>query len=209
MPTYTDSVDKIVTYFEMITKKPFTYKGKEYFPKLLRVSPDIARGLVCPEGCGGCCSRFSLDFLLSEERPPGCKVREVTVNGVERPVMSMLQKEGGHHCRFLNLDSGRCGVHGRHPFTCDFELIRFAKFADPASTNKVTSRLYGRGWQLLRVDGERGAMCEMVPPTKESRKDAIRKLKRLQRWAFEFGIDSKVPEIIKWLKTDPKEAIIL
>lgn len=209
MPTHTDTFGKIVGYLALVTTHSFEYKGKQYHPKPLRVSPDIARGYDCPEGCGGCCPRFSLDYLLSEDRPSGCKSREVTLNGASRIIMSDLQEHDGYHCKYLNQENGRCLNHDRRPFSCDFELIRFAKFADDARPNQVTTRLFGRGWQLLRIDGERGALCEITPATDESRKDTIRKLKRLNQWALEFGLRTKIKDIIKWLETNPTKAIIL
>ena len=209
MPTYTDTFGKIVSYFAMVTTEPFEFNGKTYEPKPLRISPDIARGYTCPEGCGGCCPKFSLDYLMGEERPPGTKAREMTVNGVTRVIMSDMQEQDRYHCKYLNHENGRCGIHEHNPFSCDFELIRFAKFAAEERPNQVTTRLFGRGWQLLKVNGERGADCEMLPITDESRADTIRKLKRLERWAREFGLKTKIKAIIEWLETEPKEAIVL
>lgn len=210
MPTHTDTFGKIVGYFAMVTKDPFVYNGKIHCPKPLRVSPDIARGYTCPEKCGGCCPRFSLDYLMSEDRPGGCTARQATLNSVTVTIMSDRQTHNtDHHCKYLNQESGRCLIHERNPFSCDFELIRFAKFASNARPNQVTTRLFGRGWQLLKVNGERGASCEILPVTDESRAHTIRKLKRLERWAREFGLNTKVKDIIKWLETNPTEAIIL
>lgn len=210
MPTYNDTFDKIVGYFAMVTTDPFEYNGKTYKPKPLRISPDIARGYTCPEGCGGCCPKFSLDYLLSEDHPGGCKSRDIMLNGVLTTIMSDMQSENDtHHCRYLDHISGRCQIHSRNPFSCDFELIRFAKFASDERPNQVTTRLFGRGWQLLKVNGERGADCEVLPVTDESRVDTVRKLKRLDQWARTFGLNTKIKAIIKWLETEPTEAIVL
>jgi hypothetical protein len=63
----TDSVDKIVTvYLASVCKKQIHYKGRIYTPKPLTVSPLIFRGFTCPANCGGCCPRFTLDYLPSD-----------------------------------------------------------------------------------------------------------------------------------------------
>lgn len=101
-----------------------------------------------------------------------------------------------HHCTHVNMKNGRCTIHGKQPFSCDFELIRTAIFSDPRTPNVLGQRLFGRGWCMLRVDSERGALCEMIQPCEETRKDAVRKLKRLQEWCLHFGVISWLPEII-------------
>ena len=67
-----DFIDKIVTrYFACVTGEEFTYKGKTYKPRPLRISPLIFRGYTCPAVCGACCTRFSLDYLPQERHPTG------------------------------------------------------------------------------------------------------------------------------------------
>ena len=203
----TDSLDKIIgTYFACVTIMPFTYKDKVYKPRTLRVSPHIFRGFTCPAGCGGCCPRFSLDYLPEELKPDSLPTsgREVLVNDKPFVIYSDLQKDhNNHHCKNLNMDNGRCGIHGRQPFSCDFELIRFIEFQDVDHPNYVTQKLFGRGWQMLRVDGERGALCEMTPVDYHTINEAIRKFKRLKQWTDYFEIKTKIPVIIKWLEDGP------
>ncbi len=75
---FTDSIDKIVTtYFRCVTKTKFHYKGIDYEPAPLTVSPLLLRGFTCPVGCGGCYPRFSLDYLPSEKRPTNTKLRQI------------------------------------------------------------------------------------------------------------------------------------
>lgn len=201
-----DSIDKIVTvYFRAVTRVPFTYKGKTYKPQALRVSEGVFRGFTCPAGCGGCCPRFSLDYIPSEELPPDpdgrIKQRFVEFNGKRILIYSDLQTDhSDHHCVNLRKDDGRCGIHGRQPFSCDFELIRLAITEIPTRNNNMTTRLFGRGWALKRVDGERGALCDIVPATSETVADTIRKLERLNTWASHFGLKTVVPDIIQWAK---------
>jgi hypothetical protein len=39
-------------YFAAVTAEAFTYKGKEFAPKTLSISPLLFRNLICPAGCG-------------------------------------------------------------------------------------------------------------------------------------------------------------
>lgn len=199
MPHFVDSVDKIVqVYFSSVTLKTFTYKGKTYEPKTLHVSPNIMRGFTCPAGCGGCCPRFSLDYLPFETRPDTTVLRKVKINEEEVPIYSDMQMEhDDHFCKNLIKTDGRCGIYLHRPFSCDFELIRF--FQSEEST-RLSQQLFGRGWQFLRIDDKRGAMCEMTPVDPETIKETIRKLNRLESWASYFGLTTKVHDIVTWIE---------
>ncbi len=203
--TQRDSIDKIAqSYFACVTTKRFRYKGEVYDPHPLQVSPLLLRGYTCPVMCGGCCPRFSLDYLPSERSPPGSplKPRFVEFNSKPYVVLSDLQIDHtDHHCRNLNKSDGRCNIHGKHPFSCDFELIRFIRTSGFRNKNNyLNQRLFGRGWAFLRVDGERGARCEMLPPTEETISEVVRKLGRLKQWCNYFEIKHKVDPIIKWVQ---------
>lgn len=211
-----DSVDKIVqSYFACVAAESFTYGGERFEPRRLRVSPYVFRGFTCPASCAACCSRFSLDYLPKhlEAHPYKLTKRIVEFDGREIPIFSDTQEDhDDHHCRNVK-DNGRCGIHGVHPFSCDFELMRFMRF-ETAETptvgfaglgtasdgaNVLTQKLYGRSHAMLRVDGEtRGAMCTMTPPDADSVKEVVRKLKRLKTWCEHFGLKHKVDMIIEW-----------
>lgn len=197
---YVNSIDKIVTaYFAAINRSSFTYMDKVYPPKNLIVSTLLLRGYTCPEHCGGCCPRFSLDYLPVETRPYDMPFRTVNFNGADIKLYSDLQNDHeNHHCKNLIHENGRCGVHGKQPFSCDFELIRAIHHQDRTI---LTQKLFGRGWAFLRTDGERGARCEMTPVTKETVDDVIRKLNRLKQWAEHFGVDHCLDAVIQWAKS--------
>lgn len=201
-----DSLDKVIgTYLAAVCSKAFTYKDALYEPRPLEVSPLIFRGYTCPEQCGGCCTRFSLDYLPFERRPLFAHIeqREVVVNGLHYSVYSDMQRDhDDHYCRNLKKSTGRCGVHGKHPFSCDFELMRFL-MSQQGEPNRLMTKLYGRGWNMLRIDGERGALCEMLPPTRQWVLDVLRKLTRLEKWATYFDIATKLPKIITWVESGP------
>ena len=214
MPQYADSFDKIVNaYFSSVCRESFTYKKQTHIPRHLWVRQNLFRGYTCPSHCGGCCPRFSLDYLPSEY-PKHESVqpveRVVRFNEADFILYSDMQRDhNNHHCRNLNMTDGRCNIHGQQPFSCDFELIRFdtaqverlvtieAEIKKEAQ-NQLSLELFGRAWQLKRMDGTLGARCEILPETKETRQDSIRKLKRLKMWTDYFNLKTCLPCIIDW-----------
>ena len=186
-----DTLGKIVTsYFAALTAEPFRYGGKEYLPRDLYVSPGIVRGYTCPAKCGGCCPRFSLDYIAPDGVPEGEKhpltMRVVAFNGRQVEVWSDMQKDHKNlKCRNLNLGTGLCNIHGFQPFSCDFELLRSIM----KQRVEFTQKLYGRGHDMMRVDGIRGALCEMTPSTPEKVADVGRRLRRLETWMTHFGLN--------------------
>lgn len=187
-----DSLDKIVTsYFATLTDQEFEWNGKTYGPRVLHVSPGIVRGFTCPAGCGGCCPRFSLDYIAKDGIPKhrGLKLRKVEFDGRSVNVWSDTQLDhDSPKCRHVNYADGRCAIHGAQPFSCDFELLRSLTFAE-GNKSIITQKLFGRGWAMMRVDGERGALCEMTPVDADSVADVDRRLKRLTIWMRHFGLD--------------------
>lgn len=107
------------------------------------------------------------------------------------------------------MEDGRCGVHGKQPFSCDFELIRSLKFSDPEKSHRLTQKLFGRGWQLLRIDGQRGARCEMLSISEQSVADVVRKLGRLKQWCEHFGLKHRVDVILDWAGNSKKRQVNL
>lgn len=210
-----DSVDKIVkSYFASVTAEPFTYKNETYHPRPLYVSPLLLRGYTCPEGCAACCPRFSLDYLPKEKRPYKMPGRTISIaignQHHEIQLYSDMQSEhSNYHCKNLIHENGRCGIHGTHPFSCDFELIRFmtaqpkpdAIVKNSRMQNVLTQKLYGRAWNMKRVDNERGTLCEMTTPDEASKKEVVRKLRRLAQWLEHFQIKKhKVQQILDWVE---------
>lgn len=193
-----DSVDKIVTsYFAAVATRPFTYRGDSFRPVRLNVSTGLLRGFTCPSGCGGCCPTFTLDYLPGEDHPYDLTPRTIPFDGRDVVVWSDEQRDNtGPRCHNLRPDDGRCGIHGRQPFTCDFELIRVLR---GPSTWTLTTRLFARGWNMKRTDGGVGALCELIPATAEWRDDVVRRLLRLNRWADHFGLPTALPLILDWI----------
>lgn len=200
---FSDSIDKVVSvYFACVAAEPFTYKGKQYEPKQLRVSPQICRGFTCPANCGGCCPKFSLDYIPSEAKPSTGQFRTIEFNGHKIEIFSDTQSENaGKKCKYLNTENGRCNNYVTRPFSCDFELIRF--FTTNTSTNRLTQMLFTRGWNMMRIDGERGALCSMIDANEQTKQEAIVKMQRLHEWTQHFKLQTKLPKIIDWMKDTP------
>lgn len=194
-----DSLDKIVTrYFAAVAKEDIIWSGVTYHPRTLKVSPLLLRDYTCPAGCGGCCFKFTLDYLPTEKRPIEAKKRMVEINGRKVAIYSDDQERNeGNRCIHLDPKSGRCGIYEVRPFTCDFELIRTLQAVDDDTRpNVLTQKLFGRGWSYQRTDGGKGALCEMKPVSPESIKEVIRKLERLKEWTDHFGIKTWLPELL-------------
>lgn len=202
-----DSVDKIVAvYLASLTKVPFRYGGITYEPRIIRVSPLIFRDFSCPEKCGGCCPKFTLDYLPDEFTPYSLSTRFVEINGRRVELRTDRQEHNhNHHCLNLDQTSGRCKIHGSQPFSCDFELLRFIDRIDKVH---FSQQLFGRGWAMIRIDGGRGALCSMLPPTIRTIPEIQRKLGRLQAWANHFGVETWVPEIMAWVRSGPHDVAL-
>ena len=194
-----DSVDKIVTrYFATVAKVSFEFNGTTYRAKRLKVSPHLLRDYTCPPMCGGCCFKFTLDYIPGEDMPKGVKKRKVQFNGKEIEVWTDPQlANDGTRCCHLNSKDGRCGIYKERPFSCDFELIRTLQNEDPRRPNVLTQKLFGRGWSYARVDGGKGALCEMTPVTPKSVAEVHRKLGRLKMWADHFGLETHVDTLME------------
>lgn len=207
---YQDSVSKIVTtYIAAVTKETFVYGGTTYNPKPLHVTPLLGREFKCVLGCGGCCTRFTLDYLPSENKPNiPLTSRYVTINNTAYLIHSYEQhpEPDKRFCDNLDVPTGKCGVHGKQPFSCDFETVRFYQFLDHTV---VRTAPYGRGWQLMKVNGARGALCEFGEITNDARAEANRRLRRLAVWCEYFGIRHKIPRMLEYLEYAQYDAIVI
>lgn len=205
---YRDSIDKIVfSYFASITTRPFTYKGKTFNPRQLRVSPGLFREMHCPPMCGGCCHKFTLDYLPFEHHPYKLAPRMVEFDGRSILIYSDMQEDNPSlWCKHLRFEDGRCEIHYQgKPFAADFELIKFLVTKKEDGQNQLTQKIFGRGWSYKRVDGGKGQLCYMTEPTPESSRDATRRMKRLRQWANYFGVNHCLDELIEWMETGPHD----
>jgi hypothetical protein len=189
LPDRHDTIHKIVLgYFAPLATRPFTYAGHTVNPEPLTTSDQLLRGFTCPAGCGGCCPTFTLDYLPDEPHPYPLTERTVDFDGHEVTLFSDVQADNrGPRCHNLLPDDGRCGIHGKQPFACDFELIRFTHL-DKGRGWVVGERLFSRGWHMKRTDGGQGAKCTITPATVERALDVARRLDRLTAWADYFGL---------------------
>ncbi len=163
------------------------------------VSPLLLRGHTCPASCGACCGSFTLDYLPTEQSAPSATLRVIEVDGRSVPVFSDRQSDvDDRWCRHLERASGRCRIYERRPFACDFELIRLLCYDDKVV---LIQKQYGRAWAMMRLDGARGAACDMLAPDRRTIAEVIRKLTRLDEWAAHFGVSTCLPQIIEWVRS--------
>jgi len=200
MPRYTDSLDKIIlTYFAGITKEPFTYKLSEVKPMPVFVKPALFKTLECFSNCAACCPMFTLDYLPDEKKPETAVERIIQFQGKKIPIYTDFQKlNDGYHCHFVS-DLGLCNIHKMNPFSCDFETIRFMKFQ--VGHWNITNKLFGRAWNMKRIDGDRGAVCKLSNITYKAKPEILRKFQRLKSWTDHFQLDTHIDRIIKWIET--------
>lgn len=187
---YQDSLEKIKMYLELCCTDKIT------------ISPLFYRDYKCPSHCGGCCPKFSLVYfegkrwdLFKELYPDyAIKFNKRIYNGVI--IYEDTQEENNnHHCKNLNMENGRCLIHKANPFSCEFELMKVRKIKEDIS---IINKLFGRGWQLKRIDGERGAMCEMKDFNYEKFLKDLSLLKELNDYAKKLNYDTILPEVIEY-----------
>lgn len=148
--------------------------------------------------------KFSLDYFEGErwenfkalypEHIERFEKREV--NGVT--VWTDWQKDNDTKwCRHLDMTEGRCRVHKANPFSCEFELI---KFMERGENKTLIKKLFGRGWNFERVDGGRGAKCEMLPFDSSKIERDVELLEELNEYGDRFKIKTKLGRVIEFLK---------
>ena len=188
---YTDSVQKIKGYLKNASAN-------------LTLSRLFFRDYSCPAKCGGCCLKFSLDYFEGErwekfkslypDQVSRFKLREV--DGVK--VWTDWQNDNETRwCRHLDMKEGRCGIHQSNPFSCEFELM---KLMDKSGKTTLIKKLFGRGWNLQRVTGEKGALCEMLPFNSSKIDRDVELLEELCGYGDRFGIKTKLKRVVEFLK---------
>lgn len=203
---YKDSIYKIFYYLENL-------KGCK------KISNMLFRSYTCPEKCGACCPKFSLDYfentkrlndlkLLYPEQYLRLKKRTVSYNNIQTVVYSDFQEDNeGFFCRNLDTKYGRCKIHKANPFTCSFELNKI-----PA--NKIIiKKLFSRKWNMTKIDGSKGTKCEMVGYDLKTAQSDLNLFKELKSIASIFKlnfniIDSlliKINEVINGFKSFEKK----
>ncbi len=197
---YTNSVEKIIdTYFAAVTKTEFVWNGTRFTPRPLKLFPSLANEHVCPENCGACCGQFTLDYINGERDSTGLQERIIQLNGHDIKIWTDEQL-GSERCKYLRMEDGRCYIHGVHPFSCDFECLRF-EVGQVRNYNELKQGHYKRGWQLAQVDGTKNVKCKFLPASTEGAQESIRKLKRLEDWTNHFHLtDTYIPEIITYVE---------
>ena len=190
-------MDRMVTkYFAAVAKCPFLYKDQLIYIKPLVVSTLIFRELECPELCGACCRNdgSGLTYLPAEPKPAAAiNIANISINNTIFPLYYDVQPSW-NYCWNLD-DKGRCKIYPLRPFACDLPPIQVTSYK---THNVISGRKLGRGHTLMKIDGEKGILTQLHPPTATSVNDVIRKLWRLKQWVDYFELPNWLPDIISW-----------
>lgn len=195
-----DSLEKIFeSYILPIVRVPTKYKNKVYEPldKII-ISHLIFKEIKCVKNCGACCLKYSMDFLPKEKKPD----IELSKRVFENKEVYTFKENGKNerYCDLMDIKSGLCSIHDLKPFSCDFEMVRFKTYKKD-KTVYIGNYPYGRAWNMLNINGERGALCiKSDDYTKECKADVIRKFERLKMYIDYFEVNTYIDLIIKHLK---------
>lgn len=196
----TDSLRKIFEcYIIPLIKNELKYKNKVYQPlEKIIISPTIFRKIICKEKCGACCLKYTMDFLPSEQKPKIKLTKRIFEN---KEIFTFYSSDKNKiYCDLLDTKTGLCTIHFLKPFSCDFEMIRF-KYFKSKKTVYIGNYQYRRAWNMLKINNERGALCETINLYREENKEEVlRKFKRLKSYIDYFQIDTYINEIIKQLE---------
>lgn len=152
----TDSLQKLTDYIEAANSPN------------LEISPLIGRDMGgCDKICGGCCKKVSLVYDTSSERWKDFtelyseKVKDFTYKKVKNLSIAENTQESNNSnfCQYLNMDTGYCGVYKARPLMCEFTPFKFKFYS--SGKRVLTSETYGRKHSFTRVNGLKGATCEL------------------------------------------------
>ena len=196
----TDSLRKIFEcYIIPLIKKSITYRNKVYKPldKII-ISPTIFRKIICNKNCGACCLKYTMDFLPHERKPKIKLTKRIFEN---KEIHTFYSSDKNKiYCDLLDTKTGLCSIHSLKPFSCDFEFVRF-KYFKSKNCVYIGNYTYGRAWNMRKINGERGALCESTRiHSEENKKEILRKFKRLKEYIDYFEVDTYINEIIKQLE---------
>lgn len=203
-PTYSDSIQKIKSYFFELDKD------------ILHFSPLFLRTLKCNKFCGGCCPKFSLDYIKDskrwkkfvEEYPEKVKFFEER-RCDNATYMSYTQVDNiGYYCNFLDKQNGLCTIHTSNPFHCEFEIIKLRGQNEFDIPNErlvqVSKKPFSEADTFKCVDGTIGAKCEIETFNTLAFQRDIEMLKELQEHYVHHFLHKniKLETLIKHLETN-------
>ena len=199
-----DSFQKVVGYFEVLAKEPFTVSGKVYTPpESLYISPFLFRDYVCVEYCGWGCDRITLDYYASnvekfiECYPDEAKLLEkisVTVDGKRYNYWSVPQRSGkGDSCRFLTEPKRRCLIHNENPLSCRVEPMKIYTIK---GRGQIIRKPFGRGW-IVRKGTK--ALCKFIDHTLSRTKEDALLIAEIGTIMDDFGIPNHCEEVSTFL----------
>lgn len=172
------------------------------------LSAGFFRGFSCVENCAGCCKNVRLDIDKDSERWTRFETlftekshlfTELEDESGMR-VMSFVNKSEDDYCNFLDKENGRCTVHAAAPLPCRIAPVKFID--KRVSSNKVflNASAYGRAWAFTRLNGTKGAACEVLPFDYNKFLNDLAMLKELRQYAIKLNIPTKLKYIIEFLE---------
>lgn len=213
-----NSLEKTFEQLSTVAKVPLVTPFKTFYPpeKGLRLSPLFWRHYGCHLNCAGCCRAFTLNWLPDEwnktvREYPHVKemgtLETFSVNGVEANLVTIYQTDplvlhDRLFCTFINPENGACGIHRESPFSCKIEMVKFER---AKGTGHILKTKFGRGWAMMKVHGEKGAICtideyavDYLAPEAEDQlfRSDIPALKKMLSWAEHWEIPTYLPELL-------------
>jgi len=149
------------------------------------ISPNFFQSFTgCLDGaCGGCCKKVSLLYdqssnrwkSLMENHPLIADDFQLRIIN-NHSFMENKQKDNKtDRCKYLD-ERGLCFIHTCKPLACTLPMM---KFINKKTGPVFLSSIYSRRHAFRRMDGQRGALCKIIPYLKEDTQQKLANLREL------------------------------
>lgn len=180
----------------------------------VELSTGFFRSLDCKANCGACCKPVSLEFLKDSQRWDKFKLNyeeHVTkfsehVDPSGEIVMSYSNTDHKErYCSFLNREDGRCTIHKSAPLPCRIAPLKFIDKRVSSNKTYLNASAYGRAWAFTRLDGNKGAICEVKDFDYDKFLNDLEMLRELRTYAIKLGVKTKLKYIVEFLEKNSLE----
>jgi hypothetical protein len=202
-----DSIEKVEQYLKELDKP------------LLIVLPSFFQKYKCPHDCGGCCGKFSKDFLEKEFYqfaklyPEQASLFEKRQTDNELTVYTFQEKVDSTNtkreiCEFFA--KGRCSIHRLNPFSCSFELNKVRQLEQVNLVQDYTNlgKAFYRDLSMTTYEGK-PLKCYFEEYSEEGKQEDLEVLQRLQEYYLQSRkrLCRNLSRFIEYLKKTPVEAL--